>query len=197
AVITLAVEHGVALYLAVSTIIRGWTLVEQGQQEEGIGQMQQGLAALEAMRERRVRAFYLAELGEVYGKGGQIEQGLAVINEALAMISNRDYEAEMHRIKGDLLRRQKAKGKRQKAKIEAEVEACFHQAIEIARRQQAKSLELRAAMSMSRLWQRQGKKAEARKMLAEVYGWFTEGFDTADLKEAKELLEELERDHLR
>jgi predicted ATPase len=80
---------------------------------------------------------------------------------------------------------------RPESSVQKEAEECYHQAIEIARHQQAKSLELRAAMSLSRLWQRQGKKKQARKMLAEIYGWFTEGFDTKDLQEAKALLEEL------
>jgi len=141
-------------------------------------------------------------------------EGLTVLAEALAVVDNtgeRFYEPELYRLKGELIRqkakgkgqkakgdsqqatedRQKAKGKKQKAKIEAEAEACFQQAIDIACRQQAKSLELRAVMSLSRLWQHQGKHDEARQLLAETYGWFTEGFDTADLKEAKALLEEL------
>ncbi|MCI0525965.1 MAG: hypothetical protein L0Y56_00730, partial [Nitrospira sp.] len=108
------------------------------------------------------------------------------------------FEAELYRLKGELLR-QKTKGKRQKpvlsevegAKIELEAETCFRQAIDISRHQSAKSLELRAAMSLARLWQKQGRQAEARQILAEIYGWFTEGFDMADLKEARALLEEL------
>ena len=94
------------------------------------------------------------------------------------------YQAELHRIKGELLLTETAAD-------EQEAEGCFHNALKIARGQSAKSLELRAAMSMSRLWQRQGKKEEAKNLLTEVYGWFTEGFDTADLKQAKLLLEEL------
>jgi len=115
-----------------------------------------------------------------------------VLDEALALVGkNKDcnYGAELYRLKGELL--QQAKGKGRKAKIEAEAKECFHKAIEITRRQSAKSLELRATMSLARLWQSQDKKEEARRMLAEVYGWFTEGFDTADLQEAKALLREL------
>lgn len=99
---------------------------------------------------------------------------------------NRDcyYDAELHRLRGELLLVTGA--------TEAEAEICFQQAIEIARQQSAKSWELRATTSLARLWQRQGKKAEARQMLAEIYGWFTEGFDTANLKDAKALLEELQ-----
>ena len=94
------------------------------------------------------------------------------------------YEPELYRLKGELLLAH-AMGH------DTEAETCFRQALDIARRQQAKSWELRAALSLSRLWQRQGKRDEARELLAEVYGWFTEGFDTADLQEAKALLEEL------
>ena len=126
--------------------------------------------------------------------------------EALAAvdrIGERFYEAELYRLRGELTLKQfKVQGSKFKVtnpqhptphtQAEAEAEACFLKAIEIARKQQAKSLELRAVMSLSRLWQQQGKKEEARQMLAETYGWFTEGFDTADLKEANALLTELE-----
>jgi predicted ATPase len=137
------------------------------------------------------RTHFLALLAEVYGKVGQAEEGLTLLTEALALVDKteeRVSEAELYRIKGTLTLQSKVQGP--KFKVE-EAEECFLKAIEIARRQQAKSLELRAVMSLSRLWQHQGKKEEARRMLAEVYGWFTEGFDTADLKEAKALLEEL------
>ena len=113
----------------------------------------------------------------------------------------RVYEAELYRLKGELTLQSKIQGPKSKVtcpqpltpnpQAEAEAEACFQQAIAIARRQQAKSLELRAVMSLSRLWQQQGKKEEARQLLAEIYGWFTEGFDTTDLQEAKALLKEL------
>jgi predicted ATPase len=126
-------------------------------------------------------------LAEAYEEVGQTEEGLTVLAEALPIVDNtgeRNWEAELHRRKGDLLLMQQGQ------KV-GEAEACFRKALDIARRQQAKSLELRAAMSLSRLWQQQGKKEEAHQLLAEIYGWFTEGFDTADLKEAKVLLEEL------
>ena len=116
------------------------------------------------------------------GKQGRPVEGLKVVTEAIASVqirlSARYYEAELHRIKGELLLTQAAADEQQ-------AEACFQNALKIARGQSAKSLELRAAMSLSRLWQRQGKKAEAQRLLAEIYGWFTEGFDTADLKQAK------------
>ena len=118
---------------------------------------------------------------------GQPEAGLTVLAEALTLVDKtgeRWYEPELYRLKGALLLQQSADN-------HAEAQACFHHALDIARRQQAKSLELRAATSLSRLWQQQGKRAEARQLLAEVYSWFTEGFDTPDLREAKILLDEL------
>ena len=124
---------------------------------------------------------------EGYGEVRQPEEGLTVLVEALATVDNtgeRNWEAELHRHKGDLLLMQQGQNV-------DEAEECFRQALDIARRQQAKSLELRAAMSLSRLWQQQGKQEEAHQLLAEIYGWFTEGFDTADLKEANVLLKEL------
>ncbi len=149
--------------------------------------------------------YYLALLAETYGKGGQAGEGLTVVGEALAIVDKNEeryYEAELYRLKGELtLQQSEVQSPRSEVTntqpltpnphVEVEAEACFHKAIEIARRQQARSLELRAVMSLSRLWQKQGKKEEARQMLAEIYGWFTEGFDTADLKDAKALLETL------
>ena len=126
-------------------------------------------------------------LAEAHGKVGKTEEGLTVLAEALATVDNteeRNWEAELHRCKGELLLMQQGQ------KV-GEAEECFRKALDTARRQQAKSLELRAAMSLSRLWQQQGKQEEAYRLLEEIYGWFTEGFDTADLKEAKALLEEL------
>ena len=124
------------------------------------------------------------------------EEGLAILAEALARTHGSKecwWQVELYRQKGELLR-QKTTGKGQKAKIEPEAEEYFRQAIDLARRQSAKSLELRAVISLSRLWQKQGKKEQAHSLLSEIYGWFTEGFDTKDLQEAKALLEELARD---
>jgi predicted ATPase len=126
----------------------------------------------------------LVLLAEVCAWTGQTEEGLCAINEALVAPGERLTEAERYRLKGQLLLQQAAAD-------EAEAEASFPQALDIARSQHAKSWELRAAMSLSRLWQRQGKRTEARELLAPVYGWFTEGFDTADLQEAKALIDEL------
>jgi adenylate cyclase len=176
--------------------------------DEGIAQMREGLAAHFAMGHLAVRPHLLAVLAEVHLKGGQLEEGLAAVDEALAMVHSggRYYEAELYRLKGELLLLQAASwgtardgtdnANRVAKAAEAvwpDLEACFRQAIEIARRHGAKCLELRAVMSLTRLYQAQGKKQEARQMLTEIYGWFTEGFDTADLKEAKALLEALSR----
>jgi predicted ATPase len=185
AALVLAREHGFAFRVAQATILRGWTLVEQGQGETGIAQMRQGLAAFRATGAELARSYYPALLAEAHGRMGQREEGLQVVAEALARSdSSGGGEVELYRLKGELLLTRSAEH-------HTEAERCFRQALEIARRQGAKSLELRAAMSLSRLWQRQGKRAEARELLASLYGWFTEGFDTPDLQEAKALLEEL------
>jgi len=122
----------------------------------------------------------------------QAEEGLSVVAEALITVNKtgeREYKAELYRLKGELTLESKVQGS--ESKVEEEAEECFHKAIEVARRQEAKSWELRAATSLARLWQQQGKKDEAQQLLAEIYGWFTEGFETKDLQEAKRLIEEL------
>jgi predicted ATPase len=152
-----------------------------------MAQMHQGLAAWRATGAAVFRPYGLTLLAEVSAQAGQREAGLTLLAEALAAVDDtgeRRWEAELHRLKGELLLARSAEH-------DTEAETCFRQALDIARQQQAKSWELRAATSLSRLWQQQGKHAAARQLLAEVYGWFTEGFDTADLQEAKALLEEL------
>ncbi|MBI3304256.1 MAG: AAA family ATPase [Deltaproteobacteria bacterium] len=193
AMITLCSEEGFPTWLAAGTLWRGWVLAEQGQAEEGIAQMRQGIAAIRATGAELARPYNLALLAEAYGKVGQAEEGLTLLAEALDLVhktGERNYEAELYRLKGELTLAQ-SRVQRLGSRVQKEAEECFRQAIDIARRQSAKSWELRAVISLSRLWQKQGKKAEARQMLAEIYGWFTEGFDTADLKEAKALLEKL------
>ncbi len=184
--------------MAGGTFRRGRALAEQGQVEEGIAQMQQGLAAFRAVGTKTGRPVHLAGLAEAYGKVGQAEEGLSALSEALTLVNKteeRYYEAELYRLKGELsLQSRQVKASQNKSEVtnpQTEAEVCFLKALEIARRQQAKSLELRAVMSLSRLWQQQGKKEGARQMLADIYGWFTEGFDTKDLQEAKVLLDEL------
>jgi predicted ATPase len=192
AAITLSSEQGFAQVLSRGTIVRGWALAEQGQGEEGIAQIRQGLAAWQATGAELWQSYHLALLAEAYGKAGQAEAGLAALTEGLATVNKngeRWYEAELYRLKGTLMLQSQVQGLR--SHVEKEAEECFHRAIDIARKQQAKSLELRAVMSLGRLWQQQGKKQEAHRLLAEVYGWFTEGFNTKDLQEARALLEEL------
>ena len=129
----------------------------------------------------------LAQLAEVYGQWGQADEGLHMLAEALTVVNTtggRCYEAELHRLTGELLLRQIVPDA-------PAAEACFQQALAVARYQQAKTWELRAAMSLARLWQRQGRRDQACELLAPIYGWFTEGFDTADLQEAQALLDAL------
>jgi TOMM system kinase/cyclase fusion protein len=195
AAIALTAEQGPAVLVAMGRIFRGWALAEQypepgaGQRqgEDGIVQIQQGLAAWHATGAAVFRPYGLALLAAAYARVGQPEEGLTLLAEALAVTNDRGerrWEAELYRLQGELLLA---------LSVEKHIEAetCLHQALDIARHQQAKSLELRAAMSLTRLWQGQGKHAEARQLLAPIYNWFTEGFDTADLREAKGLLEAL------
>jgi predicted ATPase/transcriptional regulator with XRE-family HTH domain len=189
----LATEQEFAFWLAVGIFHRGLVLARQGQQD-GIVQMQRGLNAWLAAGSESMKPYFLAGLAEGYAKAGQSEQGLNMLTEALAQVDKTDervWEAELHRLKGELLLMQSRAKEDTPTAPFAEVEACFCQAIDVARRQQAKSFELRATTSLCRLWQAQGKCSEAHAMLAEIYGWFTEGFDTGDLIEAKALLEAL------
>jgi predicted ATPase len=184
-------EQGFALQLAMGLIHGGWALAELGRREEGIAQMHQGLTAYRATGAELVQPYYLALLAETYGKVGRTKEGLAALAEALTLVDKtgeRFYEAELYRLEGELTLQSSRPGMQSN---EEEAEACFLKAIDIARRQQAKSLELRAVVSLSRLWQQQGKQQEAHAMLAAIYNWFTEGFDTKDLQEAQALLEEL------
>ena len=204
AAIALSTEQGFPFFLTQGVIFRGVVLAEQGWGHEGIARIQQGIAAFRATGAELYRPYFLALLAEGDGKAEQVEKGLAMLAEALAVLDKtgeRFYETELYRLNGEpTLKQSSVQGLASSVtnpqplipNPQAEAEACFQKAIEIACRQQAKSLELRAVMSLSRLWQQQGKKEEARQMLAEIYGWFTEGFDTKDLQEAKALLEELE-----
>jgi predicted ATPase len=188
ATIVLAQEQGFPYWMAIGSVLHGWALAHQGQVKEGIEQMHQVLRAWRATGAEINRSYFLTLLAEAYGIMGQPETGLTALAEALTRADTtgeRWYEAECYRLKGELLLQQSSDN-------EAEAEIYFQQAIAIARAQQAKSLELRAATSLARLWQQQGKRQEAHDLLAPVYHWFTEGFDTADLKDAKALLEALE-----
>ena len=207
--IMLSTEQGFANWLAWGTITRGWALAEQRQVEEGIAQMRQGLDVYRATGSELAQTYFLALLAEGYGKTGQTEEGQTVLAEALTAVDKTDerfYEPELYRLKGELLLARESKS--QKSEIPSpqpltpsiQAEACFLKAIEIARKQQSKSLELRATTSLARLWQQQSiqhearaKTDEAHQMLSEIYHWFTEGFETKDLQEAKALLEEFSR----
>jgi class 3 adenylate cyclase/predicted ATPase len=181
-------EQGLPFWDGSGTILWGWALAAQGRVEEGIAQIRQGLVTFRATGAQVQQPSWLALLAEACGWAGQVAQGLNAVVEALAIMDEtgeRYYEAELYRLKGVLLLQEGAGHK------VSEVEASFLQALAVARHQQAKALELRAAMSLSRLWQQQGKQAEAREILEPIYGWFTEGFETADLQEAKALLAEL------
>jgi predicted ATPase len=186
------------VYLAWGTLTRGWALATQGQGDAGITLLRQGLAATQAAETGAYRTYHVTLLAEAYQTLGEPAAGLAVLAEALAQAKKteeRFWEAEIYRLKGELLLKTEGAGLSRSAGAgmpDAESpEGCFLTAIEISRRQEGKSLELRATVSLARLWQQQGKKNQARGMLADIYGWFTEGFDTIDLQQANALLQEL------
>jgi DNA-binding winged helix-turn-helix (wHTH) protein/predicted ATPase len=195
ATITLARAHGLDAIAAQGALLQGWALAAQGQHGDGLAQMQQALAAIQATGQEAGRLLYLALVAEQYGQAGQVETGLHVLTEALASLDHQEprlWEPELYRVRGTLLLQ--TGGENPESGIvtsDAETETCFQQALTLARRQEAKSFELRAVMGLSRLWQQQDKRKDARALLVPIYGWFTEGFDTADLREAKALLDKL------
>jgi predicted ATPase len=194
--IALCTQQGFPFLLAIGTILQDGALAEQGQEKARIAHLRRGLAAYQAIGAGLWRPYSLSLLAQAYQIAGQVKEGLTVLVEALVLVEKSDerwWEAELYRLKGELLRKNEDRltlrvVERMNASREESPEGCFLKAIDVARRQSAKSLELRAALSLSRLWQEQGKRQEAHQMLAEIYGWFTEGFDTTDLKEAKALL---------
>jgi predicted ATPase len=183
--VSLSTEHGFSYWLAWGLIYRGWSMASLGESEEGYGLIAKGLALHRATGAVLGRAFALTFLAEACLRLGRTTEGLSYLTEAEQIIEttkDAHYEAELHRVRGDLLN------------ANADVtgaERSYQQAIAVAKRQSAKMFELRAATSLARLWRDQGKQDAARELLAPVYGWFTEGFDTRDLKEAKALLDEL------
>jgi predicted ATPase len=180
-------EQKLALYEATATFSRGWVLVQQGQAKSGLSEMHKGIAACLELGMRLWQPYQQGALAEAYLQAGEPQVGLDVVDQAIRFVNDRGAhfcEAEVLRLKGNLLAHVTPH------QTEA-AEACYHEALTIAQRQQAKSLELRAAMSLARFWRDQGRRDEARDLLAAIYGWFTEGFDTPDLKDAKTLLDQL------
>jgi predicted ATPase len=179
--------HGSAVGIANAMMLRGWALVISGQREAGFAELRDGLGRFQATGSKFDVSYRLGRAAEAFKNGGQTQESLALLSDAfqaIDLIGDRWYEAELHRLRSELLLMQDA------SKVQ-EAERCLRTAIEIAREQSAKSWELRTTMSLARLLERQGRRDEARAMLADIYGWFTEGFDTADLKDAKALLDEL------
>jgi len=187
AAVALSTAQGFPLYAAYGTSLRGWALAMQGQGKEGMTQVHQGITAVRITQAALFVPYFCTLLADVSAHLGHPADGLQALAEAHALVEQHEerwWEAEVCRLRGVLLLRQPETP-------QAEAEAWLQRALDIARHQEAKALELRAAMSLSRLWQQQGKQAEARALLAPIYSWFTEGFDTADLQEAKTLLDAL------
>jgi class 3 adenylate cyclase/predicted ATPase/tRNA A37 threonylcarbamoyladenosine biosynthesis protein TsaE len=187
AAVALSTEQGFQLWVALGTILRGWALAWQGQGEAGLAQVRQGIGAWHSTGATLLVPYYWSLLADVAARLGRPEDGLQALSEAQALVEQHEerwWEAEVYRLRGVLLLQQVMTP-------QAEAETWFQRAMDTARRQEAKSLELRAATSLARLWQQQGKPAEARALLAPIYDWFTEGFDTADLQDARALLQAL------
>jgi predicted ATPase len=217
AALKLATEHGFLIWKSMGKILQGWSIANQARTREGIALIQQGIAMWQEIGAAISLPYYLSLLAEAYGRDGNPQKGIEVLDKALSVLprtGDRWWEAELYRLKGDLVlqvqrsrsevqgqeKDQKAKGKRQKhtflipsrltisVHVELESASCFQQAREVARKQRAKSLELRAAISLARLWKQQQKEIEAQRLVAEVYDRFTEGFETSDLQQAKTLM---------
>jgi predicted ATPase len=187
AAINLSSEGGFAQWMAEGTIFRGWALVQQGREAEGIGELRSGLAAWQRTGGGLMLPQYLGWLAEALGRTGRVDEGIALVENALEIVSKSGecvHEAELCRLKGELMLLQNGSDV-------GEAASCFRHAIAASQQKIARSLELRATMSLARLLGSQCRRDEARTMLAEIYNWFTEGFDTRDLKEAKALLDEL------
>jgi predicted ATPase len=185
---SLALDQSFAFWLGAATVLHGWALGNEKPVHEGIAEITRGIALFCSTGAELWMPYYLALLAETEGRGSKSTEGLRLLAEALGRVesTSEDWiEPELHRLKGEILLRQPA------AEAASEAEACFRRSLDIARKQSAKSWELRAATSLARLWRDRGRRAEAYDLLAPVYGWFTEGFDTADLQDAKALLDAL------
>ncbi len=187
AAMEISAEQRHSFYLGHGTVLHGWARAAQGQVEDGIAEIEHGITTFKATGARTWIPYFLGLQAETYGRAKRIDDGLGSVAEALALADETEqhcWQAELSRVKGELLLAVSSNN-------HAEAERCFFQALDITRRQQAKSWELRAAMSLSRLRRRQGEADEARDLLVPIYDWFGEGFDTQDLVEAKALLDEL------
>ena len=187
--IAVATEQAFPYRVADGKILQGWAIAVQGQVEDGIQLVHAGLDICRTMGAMLDYPYFLALLADACSRAGRVDEVLIALAGAQAMVLNSrsfHYEAELHRLKGDLLLQTSGASKIDDA------EACFAEALAVARRQGAKSLELRAAMSLGRLWQQQGKQAEAHHLVVETSSWFTEGFDTVDLQQARAFLQEQE-----
>jgi predicted ATPase len=186
-VIAVAAEQGLVHRGGHGGLLRGWALAMRGDANAGVAQIRQGMAVSQGEGLNLFRPYFFALLAEAYGLAGQPDTGLQLLAEALTRVAETEerwWEAELHRLQGVLWLQLPIPDVRQ-------AEACLRQALDLARCQQAKALELRAALSLSRLWQHLGQREAARALLAPIYHWFTEGFDTPDLQEARALLAEL------
>jgi class 3 adenylate cyclase/predicted ATPase len=190
AAVGLSTEREFEFWKAMGLIGQGWALTAEGRMEDGIARLRAGLTAVRSTGAEVLMPYSMSLLAQAYASAGQIEEGLSSLAEAQVALdesAERWWQAELHRLKGELILLRSGL----KPADENEAEECFLQALAVAQEQSAKSLMLRAAMSLSRLRNHKGNKLEARRILAEIYGWFTEGFGTPDLQEAKALLEEL------
>jgi predicted ATPase len=185
--LAVSAEHGLHEVALWCLLPRGWASVQQGDVPAGIADIREGMARRRAANIGAVWPWFLALFAEAQAALGEFDDGFRALDEALQWVGRNDerlYAAEVHRIKGELLLRQPAPDP-------AQAECCFGEALNIARGAEAKSWELRAATSMARMWLRDSRSDDARTLLTPVYDWFTEGFDTADLVEAKDLLDQL------
>jgi len=185
--VAIANEHGFPQWAAYGRVVQGWVDAQKGQATTGIARIRDGMAAAAATGTRATAPFFLTLPAEALALAGKIEEALAALDDALAKAAvsgERVWNAEIHRLRGELTGRLPYPDP-------AKVEDSFRTALAIAREQGTRGYELRAATSLARLWRQQGRRTEARELLAPLYGWFTEGFDTADLKEAAALLSEL------
>jgi predicted ATPase len=189
--LVLSEARGLVFVSAMASIFKGWVLTREGELAEGMAQMRRGLAAQLATAAELVRPYWLSLIAEACHRTGAVREGLALLDEAEAAVEQTQecyWEAEIHRLRGQLLL---AASKPAAPEAARSAEACYRRALKVARRQGARLLELRAAVSLSRLWQAEGREREAREFLAPIHAWFSEGRETSDLRAAAALLVEL------